>query len=135
MTDTVGEEIRSSDEPLRIRTWQETLQRGEHKKPLNERIDAMTYIKPFPIKEVDLLTIKRFINFSRFNSKNDWGVGLKMLLDYADGDAKIMMLYDRILQVERDVEGIIIALDEPKQQQKEQTKRTFGMRREVKKDE
>lgn len=129
-TKTVGKEVRTTDEPLRIRTWQETIQREEHKKPMNERVDAMTYIKPFPIKECDLLTIKRFIQFCRFNSKNDWGVGLKMLMDYVETDAKTLLLYDKILKLENDMEGLKVLVDNKQGEDEEKGERkTFGGRK------
>jgi len=123
----VGEEIKDSDEPIKIRSWQETIQNNEHKAPIKERIDAMTYIKPFPIKEVDLLTIKRFINFCRFNAKNDWGVGLKVLLDYVDTDAKNVMLYNKIMDLESQLEAMSSRITELAEKPKETKKKgTFG---------
>jgi len=125
----VGEEIRSSNEPVRIRTWQEIQRENECKKPIQERIDAMTYVKPFPIKEVDLLTIKRFIKFCRFSSKNDWGVGLKILLDSIDYDAKTMMLYEKISALESRIEGLESSQQEPTREvetNEDKPKKTFG---------
>lgn len=115
----IGNEVRESTEPIRIRNWTEIQRNGLHKQPINERIDAMTYIKPFPLKEVDLLTIKRFIRFCRFNSKNDWGIGLKILLDYVDTDAKTTLLYDKQLKIEEEISGLKSELNEMKEKPKE----------------
>jgi hypothetical protein len=126
MSNIIGEQIIDSDEPIRIRSWQEINETGEHKKPLNERVDAMTYVKPFPIKEIDLLTIKRFIKFCRFNSKNDWGIGLKILLDYVEGDAKSIMLFDKMMRIESEIEGVKAEIQDFKKSDERTEKKTFG---------
>jgi hypothetical protein len=129
MSDVIGDEILSSEEPIRIRTWQEIIMSKEHKAPIQERIDAMTYIKPFPIKECDLLTIKRFIHFCRFNSKNDWGIGLKMLLDYVDADAKNIMIFDKMMQLEGELEGLKTEISSLKDKMNEKKERVgFGVK-------
>ncbi len=122
----VGQEIKNSDEQIRIRSWDEIRTTGEHNKPINERVDAMTYIKPFNIKEVDLMTIKRFISYARFNAKNDWGTAMKMLLDNTEADAKEVMLYENILALKQEVEQIKAEIEK-----KPETKvvKTFGVKK------
>lgn len=120
----VGNEPRMSDESVILRSWHESLKTGMHKTPIKERVDAMTLIQGYCIKEIDLLTVKRFIQFCRFNTKNDWGVGLKLLLDFVESDSKTVMLYDKITAVESRVEAVEATLNKPPQEKKTPT--TFG---------
>jgi hypothetical protein len=78
----------------------------------------MTFIKPFIIKEVDLLTVKRLIQYARFNAKNDWGTAIRMLLDYVDTDAKNIMLYNRMLEFETRLERLEASLEEKEPEKK-----------------
>lgn len=127
----VGREVTSSDEPVRIRSWQEILGDNTHKKPINERVDAMTLVKGLNLKEIDLLTLKRLIKFARFNTKNDWGIAIKTLLDSVESDSKTMMLYDKIISMENNIEELynMIIKNDGKKEAKKVVK-TFGAKEE-----
>lgn len=109
---------------IKFRSWGEVCEQGLHKQNISQRVDAMTLIKPFIIKECDLLTIKRIVNYSRVNSKGDWGLALKMLLDAAEADAKTTLLYEKIINLESMFNAFVGKPEKVEEDPK--AKKTFG---------
>lgn|SRR3990167_5375223 len=117
--ETKSETNRNEYGNVKLRSWSEVLNDGLHKQDIVNRVDAMTLVKPFVIKEIDMLTLKRLVRYCRQNAKNDWGTGIKMLLDAAEADAKTMMLYEKIVVLEDKVESLIGKPQEEKKEKKE----------------
>ena len=91
---------------LKFKGWGEVKQEELHKQPLNSRVDSLTIVKPFVINEMDLATIKRLVLWCRRHSKGEWALGIKMLLDAQEEDAKTMLLYEKICKLEERVEAL-----------------------------
>lgn len=110
---------------IKMRSWQEVLEGGLHKQPIQERIDSMTYVKPFVIKEIDMLTIKRVERFSKMHSKGDWGIGLRLMTELIDTDTKYSMLFTMLNDLADRVESIEAMLAQP-QEETEKKPKVFG---------
>lgn len=111
---------------IKLKSWGEVCQGNLHKQNIVERVDAMTLIKPFVIKEIDMFTLKRLIRYCRMNSKNDWALGIKMLLDQCEGDAKSMMLYEKLVTLEENYNKHLEVLHNETKKEEPKKVKTFG---------
>lgn len=96
---------------------------------VKERVDDMTY-RVFTIKDCPEKTYKRFIAWCEANSKNQtyviYHLGLKMLLDAVETNAKDIMLLEKI----QELDDRLTALEEKEVEPVKERKgpATFGRR-------
>jgi len=72
----------------KIRGWDEVKSEGMLQDPLNDRVDKLIIVKPFPIKEINLYTVKRLVSFAQENTNGHWGQAIEMLLGVANKEAE-----------------------------------------------
>jgi len=92
---------------------------------VKERSDALINVKSFSICSCPISVIKDFKEFCNIESKNDYSLGLKILLERN----KINFQQEVFAMKIRELEDKIIILEEaPKQEKKEEKKnvKTFG---------
>jgi len=94
-----------------------------------EKIEELTTIN-FSINKCQLAVFKRFREFCVKETNDNYGFGLKLLLDLKDANAKEMVLYENYLELKEEVEIIKKGLDKPKKKFK-----TMGRKDEVKENE
>lgn len=125
--DGMKEDERKDYGSIKLRSWGEIIQAGIHKENIRDRVDAMTIVKPFIIKEIDLLTLKEFVKYCRMNTKGDWGMGISTLLREHTLGGVNTILYEKLLLIEERmeyIEGNIAGM--VGEEKKEDKKKTFG---------
>lgn len=92
---------------------------------IKERVEKLTTIN-FSITKCPIKVYKRFVEFCKGETNDNYSFGLKLMLDGMDGNVKESLLFQQYIEIKERLDKIEIVLNDKDDVEEKSDVKTFG---------